>query len=156
MKSNHLLDGLTKGSLYETHNLGNILISSQAWLKYMQGRKLNMQMSKSICKLGSFRNWFSKNVNQVNLDVGWVWWKKVKMWSREDKTWTGFTARALPNSADLDRTPQNTASELGVHCLFKLQTVQGNMKQSCTRSELFFQSTFRDNRPISTVSALIP
>ena len=37
------------------------------------------------------------------------------------KTWT----RTLANSADPDQTPQNAASDPGLHCLFKSQEVQG-------------------------------
>ena len=35
------------------------------------------------------------------------------------KTWTG----TLANSADPDQTPQNAASDQGLHCLLKLQKV---------------------------------
>ena len=31
----------------------------------------------------------------------------------------------LTNSADPDQTPQNAASDQGLHCLFKLQEVKG-------------------------------
>ena len=37
------------------------------------------------------------------------------------KTWTG----KLANSADPDQTPQNAASDQGLHRLFKLQEVKG-------------------------------
>ena len=37
------------------------------------------------------------------------------------KTWTGTFA----NSADPDHTPQNAASDQGLHCLLKLQDVKG-------------------------------
>ena len=36
------------------------------------------------------------------------------------KTWTG----TLANSPDQDQTPQNAASDLGLHCLLKLQEVK--------------------------------
>ena len=35
------------------------------------------------------------------------------------KTWTG----TLKNNADTDQTPQNAASDQGLHCLLKLQEV---------------------------------
>ena len=37
------------------------------------------------------------------------------------KTWTGTRA----NSADPDQTPQNAASDQDLHCLLKLQEVEG-------------------------------
>ena len=37
------------------------------------------------------------------------------------KTWTG----TLANSADPDQTPQNAASDQGLHCWLKLQDVKG-------------------------------
>ena len=36
------------------------------------------------------------------------------------KTWTG----SLAKSADPDQTPQNAASDQGLHCLLKLQEVK--------------------------------
>ena len=36
------------------------------------------------------------------------------------KTWTG----TLANSVDPDQTPQNAASDQGLHCLLELQEVQ--------------------------------
>ena len=43
------------------------------------------------------------------------------------KTWTGLSAGAfnLANSADLDLTPQNAASDQGLHCWLKLQDGKG-------------------------------
>ena len=61
------------------------------------------------------------------------------------KTWTG----TLASSAGQDQTPQNTASDQGLHCLVKLQEVLR------PRSGLFSQPTYRDNRPTGTVRALI-
>ena len=40
------------------------------------------------------------------------------------KIWTG-TFGTLANSADPDQTPQNVASDQGLHCLLKLQEVKG-------------------------------
>ena len=37
------------------------------------------------------------------------------------KTWTGIVA----NSDDPDQTPQNAASDLGLHCLLKSKEVEG-------------------------------
>ena len=47
----------------------------------------------------------------------------------EGKTWT-VKFGTLANSAHPDQTPQNAASDLGLHCLLKLQEVNGKMKQS--------------------------
>ena len=41
------------------------------------------------------------------------------------KTWTGFSAGTLANSADPDQMPQNMASDQGLHCLLKLHEVKG-------------------------------
>ena len=41
------------------------------------------------------------------------------------KTWTGLSVGKLANSADLDQTLQNVASDQGLHCLLKLQEVKG-------------------------------
>ena len=42
------------------------------------------------------------------------------------KAWTG----TLENSADPIQTPQNEASDLSLHSLYKLQAVKGKIKQS--------------------------
>ena len=45
------------------------------------------------------------------------------------KTWTGLSAWTLADSTDPDQTPQNAASDHGLHFLLKLQEVQHKMKQ---------------------------
>ena len=42
----------------------------------------------------------------------------------------GLGAGTLANSADTDQTPQNTASDQGLHCLLILQEVKGKTEQS--------------------------
>ena len=45
------------------------------------------------------------------------------------KTWTGFSAGTCTNSADPDQTPQNAASDQGLHCSLKLQEVLLNYRK---------------------------
>ena len=50
----------------------------------------------------------------------------------------------LANSADSDQTPQNVASDQGLHCLFKIQEVKSlNEMVLHPHSGLFFQPTLR-------------
>ena len=63
------------------------------------------------------------------------------------KTWI----ETLANSADPDQTPCSAASDLGLHCLLKLQEV----KILSPRPDLCSQPALRDNRPTSAFSALI-
>ena len=46
------------------------------------------------------------------------------------KTRTGCSVGILANTAAQDQTPQNAASDQGLHCLLKLQEVRGSMQQS--------------------------
>ena len=41
------------------------------------------------------------------------------------KTWTGLSAGTLANSADADKTLHNAASDQDLHCLLKLQELNG-------------------------------
>ena len=68
------------------------------------------------------------------------------------KTWTG-TFGILAKSADPDQTPQNAASDQGLHNLLNLQEVKLRINEAVLspRSGLFSQPTARDNRPSSAV-----
>ena len=62
----------------------------------------------------------------------------------------------LANRADQDQTPQNAASDQGLHCLLNLQGVKDSIKQSKIPVQHYFShSTLRDKRLPGTVSALI-
>ena len=65
------------------------------------------------------------------------------------KTWT----RTVENSADPEQTPPNAPPDQGLYYLFKLQEV--NLTVFSLRSAQFYQSTLRDNRPTTAVSAFI-
>ena len=87
-------------------------------------------------------------ISLVMILLGWVGRETSTQRTRVVyKTWTG----ALANSADPDRTPQNTMSDQGMHYLLKLQEVKGETKVLKPCPGPFSQPTLRD----SAVSALI-
>ena len=60
----------------------------------------------------------------------------------------------LANSADPDQTPQNAASDQVLHCLLKLQEVNGLMKQSYALVQNHFPNLLSETIDPSVLSVL--
>ena len=67
------------------------------------------------------------------------------------KTRTGCSVGILANTAAQDQTPQNAASDQGLHCLLKLQGVSGSMQQSLLSVREHFSSLHSETTVLSVI-----